>query len=44
MHRSAAKEDPLRTLGIRVFRIPNGLVMEDSEDFERRVRKAMVAE
>jgi len=37
MRRDAAKEDYLRTLGIRLLRIPNGLVLEDPEGFLRKV-------
>jgi len=38
--RDAAKEDSLRTLGISLLRIPNGLVLEDPEEFVRKVREA----
>jgi very-short-patch-repair endonuclease len=40
MGKDAAKEDYLRTLGIRLLRIPNGLVLEDPEGFVRKVRGA----
>ena len=39
--RDAAKEDSLRTLGIRLLRIPNGLVLEDPEEFVRKIREAI---
>ena len=39
--RDAAKEDSLRTLGISLLRIPNGLVLEDPEEFVRKVREAI---
>jgi len=38
MGKDAAKEDYLRTLGIRLLRIPNGLVLEDPEGFVHKVR------
>jgi very-short-patch-repair endonuclease len=41
MRKDAAKEDPLRTLGIGLLRIPNGLVVEDPEEFVRKVREAI---
>ncbi len=41
MRKDAAKDDYLRTLGIRLLRVPNGLVLEDPEEFARRVRRAM---
>ena len=41
MRRDAAKEDFLRTLGISLLRIPNGLVINDPEEFVRRVREAI---
>jgi len=43
MHRDAAKEDYLRTLGISLLRIPNGLVLEDPEGFVEKVREAIEA-
>ena len=43
MRRAAAKEDHLRTLGIRLLRISNGLVLEDPEGFMRKVREAIGA-
>ena len=39
MRRDAAKEDYLRTIGIRLLRMPNGLVLEDPEGFVRKVRE-----
>ena len=39
MRRDAAKEDYLRTIGIRLLRVPNGLVLEDPEGFVRKVRE-----
>ena len=44
MRRDAAKEDFLRTLGIRLLRIPNGLLMDDPEEFVRRVREAVASD
>ena len=44
MRRDAAKEDLLRTLGISLLRIPNGLVMNDPEEFVRRVREAVACD
>jgi len=38
--KDAAKEDHLRTLGIRVLRVPNRMVLEDPEAFVRKVRQA----
>ena len=41
MRKDAAKEDYLRTLGISLLRIPNGLVVEDPEEFVGKVREAI---
>jgi len=41
MRKDAAKEDYLRTLGISLLRIPNGLVVEDPEEFVLKVREAI---
>jgi uroporphyrinogen-III synthase len=41
MRKDAAKEDYLRSLGIGLLRIPNGLVLEDPEEFVRKVREAV---
>ena len=41
MRIDAAKEDYLRTLGISLLRIPNGLVLEDPEGFVGKVREAV---
>jgi len=41
MRRDAAKEDYLRSLGIRVLRIPNAMVLEHPEEFVRKVVEAM---
>jgi very-short-patch-repair endonuclease len=41
MRNDASKEDYLRTQGISLLRIPNGLVLEDPEEFVRKVRGAM---
>jgi very-short-patch-repair endonuclease len=38
--KDSAKEAYLRSLGIRVLRLPNGLVLEDPEGFVRKVREA----
>jgi very-short-patch-repair endonuclease len=40
MRRAAGEEDFLRTLGISLKRMPNGLVMNGREGFVRRVREA----
>ena len=39
MRKDATKDDYLRSLGIGLLRIPNGLVLEDPEEFVRKVRK-----
>jgi very-short-patch-repair endonuclease len=41
MRKDAAKEDYLRTAGIRLLRIPNGLVIEDPQGFLHKVREAI---
>jgi len=41
MRKDAGKEDYLRTIGIRLLRIPNGLVLEDPEGFARKVQEHM---
>jgi very-short-patch-repair endonuclease len=41
MRRDAKKEDHLRTLGIRLLRIPNAMVLEHPEEFVRKVIDAM---
>jgi very-short-patch-repair endonuclease len=41
MRRDAGKADYLRTLDIRLLRIPNGVVLEDPEGFVRKVQKHM---
>ena len=41
MRKDAAKGDCLRTLGISLLRIPNGLVVQDPEEFVRKVREAI---
>jgi very-short-patch-repair endonuclease len=43
MMKDAPKEDYLRKLGISLLRIPNGLVLEDPEEFVRKVREAIQA-
>ncbi len=43
MRRDAVKEDYLRTLGIQLLRIPNGMVLEHPEEFIRTVRGAIDA-
>ena len=40
MKKDAAKDAFLQSLGIRVLRLPNGLVEEDPEGFVRKVREA----
>jgi very-short-patch-repair endonuclease len=41
MRKDALKEGRLRTLGISLLRIPNGMVLGDPEEFARRVRAAI---
>ena len=41
MRKDAAKEDYLRTLGIRLLRIPNAMVLEHADEFVRVVVEAM---
>jgi hypothetical protein len=41
MRKDAANEDYLRTLGISLLGIPNGLVVGDPEEFVRKVREAI---
>ena len=43
MRRDAVKEDYLRTLGIRLLRIPNLMVLEHPDEFVREVLKAIKA-
>jgi very-short-patch-repair endonuclease len=43
MRKDAAKEDYLKARGIRLLRIANGLVMEDPQEFLRKVRDAMAS-
>ena len=40
MRKDAVKEDYLRTLGIRLLRIPNAMVLEHPDEFVREVVKA----
>jgi very-short-patch-repair endonuclease len=41
MRKDAAKEDYLRTAGISLLRILNGLALEDPDEFVRKVREAV---
>ena len=43
MRKDAAKEDFLRTLGIRLLRLPNAMVLEHPDEFVRKVVGAMGA-
>jgi very-short-patch-repair endonuclease len=43
MRKDAAKEDYLRTLGIRLLSIPNAMVLEHPDEFVRKVVGAMGA-
>ena len=43
IRKDAAKENYLRSLGIGLLRIPNGLVSEDPGEFVRKVREAIGA-
>ena len=37
IRRDAVKDEYLRNLGIRVLRVPNGLVLEDPEEFQAKI-------
>ena len=41
MKKDAAKDDYLRKIGVRMLRLPNGLVTEDPEGFVRKVKDAL---
>jgi uroporphyrinogen-III synthase len=41
MRQDAVKEDYLRTLGIRLLRVPNAMVLEHPDEFVRKVVGAM---
>jgi uroporphyrinogen-III synthase len=41
MRKDAKKEDHLRTLGIRLLRIPNAMVLEHPDEFVRKVVDAI---
>ena len=41
IRRDAAKEDRLRTLGIRLLRVPNGMVLDHPDEFVRKVADAI---
>jgi hypothetical protein len=41
MRKDATKDDYLRSLGMGLLRIANGLVLEDPEEFVRKVREAI---
>jgi len=43
MRKDAAKEDRLRTLGIRLLRIPNAMVLDHPDEFVRKVGEALSA-
>ena len=43
MRKDAAKEDYLRTLGIRLLRIPNAMVLEHPDEFVREVLETIGA-
>jgi len=43
MRKDAAKEDYLRTLGIRLLRIPNAMVLEHPDEFVREVLESIRA-
>jgi len=43
MRKDAAKEDFLRTLGIRLLRLPNAMVLEHPDEFVREVVEAIRA-
>ena len=39
MKKDLAKDSYLTGLGIRVLRLPNGMVMEDPDEFVRKIRE-----
>ena len=41
MRKDTAKEDYLRTTGIKLLRVANGLVMQDPQEFLRKVREVL---
>ncbi len=41
MRKDAAKEDYLHALGIRLLRVPNGMVLEHADEFVRTVLDAI---
>ena len=43
MRKDAAKEDYLRTIGIRLLRVPNGLVLQDPDGLVRKVQEQIGA-
>ena len=43
MRKDAEKEDYLRTLGIRLLRVPNGLVLKAPEEFVQKVQQEIGA-
>jgi leucyl-tRNA synthetase len=43
MRKDATKEDHLRTVGIRLLRVPNAMVLEHPDEFVRRVVEAIYA-
>ena len=43
MWKDAAKEDHFRTVGIRLLRIPNDMVLEHPDEFVRKVVEAIAA-
>jgi len=43
MRKDAVKEDNLRTLGIRLLRIPNAMVRDHPDEFVRKVGEALWA-
>ena len=43
MRKDAAKEDRLRTLGIRLLRIPNAMVLGHPDEFVRKAGEALSA-
>ena len=43
MRKDAAKKDRLRTLGIRLLRIPNAMVLGHPDEFVRKAGEALSA-
>jgi very-short-patch-repair endonuclease len=42
IRKDRAKDEHLTSMGIKVLRLPNGLVLEDPEGFAGKIRKALL--